>query len=162
MTSNKVMQATLLVQDQIPGEEIANVAFFDGDGNSIDLTGGVASVISGGVATQSLSPHTAGVVQAGGHVGVDATIANVFELILTASGWHIDAPTGANDSQPITFRIRQDATGSRTVVWDSAYDFGAAGAPTLSTVAHKFDLIQFSYDYTSSKACFVKASLGFG
>jgi hypothetical protein len=43
--------------------------------------------------------------------------------------------------------VIQDATGSRTLSWTTtgagSFDFGAAGAPTLTTTANKADLLQF-------------------
>lgn len=48
------------------------------------------------------------------------------------------------------FKIIQDATGSRTVSWGSAYDFPGGTAPTLSTAANAVDVISgFSFDGTS-------------
>jgi hypothetical protein len=37
--------------------------------------------------------------------------------------------------------ITQDATGSRTVTWPASFNWGAAGAPTLSTGAGKTDIV---------------------
>lgn len=37
--------------------------------------------------------------------------------------------------------VIQDATGSRTVTWPASFNWGAAGAPTLSTGANKVDLV---------------------
>jgi hypothetical protein len=37
--------------------------------------------------------------------------------------------------------VIQDATGSRTVTWPSSFDWGTAGAPTLTTTASKVDQI---------------------
>jgi hypothetical protein len=51
--------------------------------------------------------------------------------------------TPTNPHEGLTYRLEviQDATGSRTVTWPSAFDFGSAGTPTLSTGASKHDFI---------------------
>ena len=50
-------------------------------------------------------------------------------------------PTNAKEGQSGVIRILQDATGSRTLTFGNAYDFGSAGAPTLQTAAGKEDMI---------------------
>lgn len=50
-------------------------------------------------------------------------------------------PTNMKVGQSGVIRVVQDATGSRTLSYGTAYDFGAAGAPTLQTGANKEDLI---------------------
>lgn len=50
-------------------------------------------------------------------------------------------PTNMKVGQSGVFQVLQDATGSRTLSFGTAYDFGAAGAPTLQTAANKEDLI---------------------
>ena len=53
----------------------------------------------------------------------------------------IAAPTSPLIGQVIIFRLQQDATGSRTISWNAAYNFGAAGAPVLSTSAGDADYV---------------------
>lgn len=55
----------------------------------------------------------------------------------------VGAPTNIRDGWPLNIRVQQDATGGRTLTWDSAYDFGDAGTPTLSTGANQADLLCF-------------------
>lgn len=62
------------------------------------------------------------------------------------------APTNYYAGQTITLAITQDATGSRTLSFNAAYDFGEAGTPTLSTVASRVDvLVAYCYDATTPK-----------
>lgn len=62
------------------------------------------------------------------------------------------APTGSPvTGQLLTLRVRQDATGSRTLTWDSIYRFSGGVAPTLTTTAGKVDYIQFVYNNTDTK-----------
>jgi hypothetical protein len=37
--------------------------------------------------------------------------------------------------------VTQDGTGTRTMAWPSAFDWGTTGAPTLTTTASKVDQI---------------------
>jgi hypothetical protein len=61
--------------------------------------------------------------------------------------------TGSHAGQTITVAITQDATGSRTLAYGTAYDFGAFGTPTLSTAAGKVDLMAcYVYDAATPKA----------
>jgi hypothetical protein len=97
----------------------------------------------------------------GTSIAVDAAFGNAFNLTLTASTGTIANPTNPVDGQVIRFRIKQDATGSRTVAWGTAYDFGASSAPVLSTGASKTDIAAFEYDAGISKWCFLGAGLGY-
>lgn len=55
--------------------------------------------------------------------------------------------TGAHIGQTLTLAITQDGTGSRTLSYGTAYDFGAFGTPTLSTAAGKIDILAcYVYD----------------
>ena len=46
-------------------------------------------------------------------------------------------------------RLRQDATGSRTVTWPSSVHWPGANGPTLTTMAGKADYIVFIYNGVS-------------
>jgi hypothetical protein len=65
------------------------------------------------------------------------------------------------DGEVIRVRLIQDATGSRTIAYGTAYDFGASGAPTLSTAASKVDILGFEYVASISKWCYLGSGLGF-
>lgn len=108
-----------------------------------------------------LAPKVAALSQAAGAVAVDASTGNVFTLTLTASGWTISNPTSPVDGQVIRFRLTQDATGSRTVSWGTAYNFGTAGTPTLTTTAAKTDAIGFEYSAALSAWCCLGSAGGF-
>ena len=58
-------------------------------------------------------------------------------------------------------RVSQDATGSRTLAYGTAYDFGTAGAPTLTTTPSKVDILGFEYVASISKWCYLGSGLGF-
>jgi len=57
------------------------------------------------------------------------------------------APTGPSR---LTLRVKQDATGSRTIAaWPSGVRWPGATAPTLSTAANAIDYVTFLYDGTN-------------
>jgi hypothetical protein len=90
--------------------------------------------ITAGVVTLAYSPAITPDAQLGGH----------FRVTLTGNP-AINAPTSPADGQKITLEVVQDATGGRTVTWGTGIQFGAAGAPTLSTAAGKRDVLGFLY-----------------
>lgn len=63
----------------------------------------------------------------------------------------IPAPSLPTNGQRITFVLTQDATGGRTVTWNSVYSFPNNIAPTLSTSAGAYDVIEFGYNSTKVK-----------
>jgi len=111
-----------------------------------------------------VAPAVVTLTESGGSVAVDAADGNVFRLVLTASGWTLSNPTGMTDGQPVRVRLIQDGTGGRTISYGSAWDFGAAGAPTLSTGAGKVDYLagEWSADANGGTgAVVVSAALGY-
>jgi hypothetical protein len=63
----------------------------------------------------------------------------------------LDAPTSLVDGALLSFALRQDATGGRTLTFDPIYNFGAAGAPVLSTTAGAVDYAFGYYDADSAQ-----------
>ena len=53
------------------------------------------------------------------------------------------APSAVQPGALYLLRVTQDPTGSRLLAWDSAFKFGSAGAPTLTTTAGKTDFLSF-------------------
>jgi hypothetical protein len=60
----------------------------------------------------------------------------------------LSAPTNSASGQFISLAVIQDATGSRTLTWNSAYEFTGDVAPTLTTTASKADIFVFKYNGT--------------
>jgi hypothetical protein len=119
---------------------------------------------AGGTLTGGMAPAAVTLTQSAGSVAVNAASGNLFILTLTASGWTISNPTGAvSDGQVIRIRLVQDSTGSRTVSWGSAYNWGttagsANSAPLLTTTALKTDVLAFEWDAAISKWCSLGAA----
>jgi len=63
-----------------------------------------------------------------------------------------NAVTGAKEGGHYTLVVIQDGTGSRTMTWNSNFDFGATGAPTLTTTASARDVIPFVYSNSKMRA----------
>jgi hypothetical protein len=53
----------------------------------------------------------------------------------------LGTPTNPKAGMTYCLAVIQDATGSRTMTWPSAFDWGTTGAPTLTTTASKRDRI---------------------
>ena len=55
----------------------------------------------------------------------------------------MNAPTNIVQYAMYVLRVTQDGTGSRTLGFNTAYKFGTAGAPALTTTAGKVDILGF-------------------
>jgi hypothetical protein len=60
----------------------------------------------------------------------------------------LSAPTNGVTGQFISITVIQDTTGSRTLTWNSAYEFTGDTAPTLTTTVSKADVFVFRYNGT--------------
>jgi hypothetical protein len=78
-------------------------------------------------------------------MAVNCALSNVFTTTLTANV--TTAPTFSNlkNGQTINWRLRQDATGSRTMTWPAAFDWPGGTVPTLTTAANAVDLLVATY-----------------
>ena len=57
-----------------------------------------------------------------------------------------DAPTNPTTGQFISIVCIQDGTGSRTIAWNSVFEFTGDAAPTATTTANKGDMFNFRYN----------------
>lgn len=89
-------------------------------------------------------------------ITINAQTGGHFRVTLTGNTTFA-APLNPADGQKITIEPVQDATGSRTAAWNAAFNFGSAGAPTLTTTASKRDLLGFVY--SSSAAAWLSAGI---
>lgn len=96
---------------------------------------------------QVITPDTVSV--SSGHVAIDASLGNVFEIAANAN-FTLDNPTNPTNGQVIHLRITQDATGSRTITLGSAWNAGPLTI-TLSTAANKIDHLVAMYNSTAAK-----------
>jgi hypothetical protein len=127
-------------------------------------TAAIAALVASGIPevafTGAYSPAVSNLTFAS-TVAVNAALGNDFRLTLTASTATMGNPTNPVNGQDIKVQITQGTGGSFTLAWGTAYDFGAAGAPTLSTTAGKIDIVQFTYNSTKGAWLYKGTSLGF-
>jgi hypothetical protein len=81
-------------------------------------------------------------------ISINCESGNMHRIVLGGNRT-IAAPSNARPGQVITIHLIQDATGSRTVTWNSIFKFPGGTAPTLSTAASARDVFAFQYDNTS-------------
>jgi hypothetical protein len=96
----------------------------------------------------------------GASIAVNGLLGNVFDLTLTASTGTLANPTGMVNGQPVRVRIRQGGAGGYTLAYGSQWDFGAAGAPTLSDYEGACDYVVGEWDSVKSKVN-VSSALGY-
>jgi hypothetical protein len=96
----------------------------------------------------------------------DVTSAQKAKVTLGANRT-MGAVSNAVDGDTYTLEVFQDATGSRTLTWTTSgagsFDFGTAGAPTLTTTASKADILCFEAVTIGGtlKLRYLGAALGF-
>lgn len=116
--------------------------------------------LSGAVFTGHVSPAAA-VLTFGASIAVNAALGNIFNLTLTASTGTLANPTNPVEGQIIRFRVTQGAGAPYSLAYGSAYNFGAAGQPILSTTTGAVDILAFEYVSGKLAWCYVGAGLGF-
>ena len=62
---------------------------------------------------------------------------------VTMAANRILALSNPDGAQAFTLRLKQDATGSRTVTWFATISWAGGSAPTLTTTANKADAFVF-------------------
>jgi len=66
----------------------------------------------------------------------------------------IDTPTNMEDGMTAILTVKQDAVGSRTVTWSSAFEWPGGTAPALSTAVNAVDIISFISDGSVMRGVF--------
>lgn len=96
---------------------------------------------------QSVTPSA---LTSGATITVDASLSNNFKLTL-ATNATLSNPTNSTDGMVVNIRIKQDATGSRTLAYGSKYKWAGGAAPALSTAANAVDFLSMYYDATDDR-----------
>lgn len=109
----------------------------------------LAGQLSGAAFTGAFAPAVVALAD-GATIAVNAALGNDFRVTLGGNRT-LANPSNPRDGQRIVFQVTQDGTGSRTLSYGTAYDFGTAGAPTLTTTASKTDLLKFVYNAAAAK-----------
>lgn len=106
---------------------------------------GEADVAKEWTATQNFNATT---LTDGASIAWDLA-ANQVSSVTLAGNRTLANPTNMVDGATYVLRVIQDATGSRTLAYGSAYKWPAGTAPTLTTTASGIDIITFISDGTS-------------
>jgi hypothetical protein len=80
----------------------------------------------------------------------NCNLSNVFYVALTEN-ITINAPTNPRSGQVINIILKQDATGGRTVTFNSIFTFSGGGEPTATATANAVDMVSCQYDVTNTK-----------
>lgn len=80
-------------------------------------------------------------------ISVDASLNDNFRVTLGGNRT-LANPTNLVNGQVINIRIKQDATGSRTLAYGTKYKFPGGTAPVLTTTANAYDFMSCQYDST--------------
>ena len=97
----------------------------------------------------------------GVNISTDASLGNIFTVTL-AGNRTMDNPTNATDGQTFIYKIKQDATGSRTITWGANFRGSTDVAlPTLTTTAAYVDYVMFYYNSAVTKWDCLSANKGF-
>lgn len=83
-------------------------------------------------------------------VTYDCSVSHQFHTDLTEN-ITVAAPDNPQSGQTIRIILQQDATGGRTVAWNSIFCWPAASAPTITATANKADLVTAVYDSSLAK-----------
>lgn len=98
-------------------------------------------------------------------VAINAANGNDFRLTMTSgvgATRALGAPSNPVDGQRIDIMVTQDATGSRLLTYNAAFEFSTSlPSPTLSTGASVTDILGFIYNAAKSKWLFVAFLSGF-
>jgi hypothetical protein len=82
---------------------------------------------------------------------------NQVASVTLAGNRSLNAPTNMKDGGTYVLIVKQDATGSRTLSYDSAYKFARGAAPVLTTTANAVDILTFVSDGTNMYGVIQKA-----
>lgn len=86
---------------------------------------------------------------------VTFNLSNANRQKVTLGGNRTLALSNVVPGQAFMLRLKQDATGSRTVTWFSGISWAGGSAPTLTTTANKADLFGFVQTGTNTYDGFV-------
>lgn len=78
------------------------------------------------------------------NIATDASLSNLFKVMLGGNRV-LDNPTNMVDGQPLTWKIKQDGVGGRTLSYGAKFKFPFGVDPVLSTPASSVDLISGYY-----------------
>jgi hypothetical protein len=124
-------------------------------GGTLGTAHGGTGAATAGAARVNINQGTFALTDAS-TVAVDLSASNFLTLTI-AGNRTMGAPSNVVAGGTWMLEVKQDGTGSRTLTWNAAYDWGAAAAPTLTTTAGKVDVFQlWSPDGTKVRIAILK------
>lgn len=123
-----------------PGEFAFFIDSADDNMKQVDSLGAITNI------TLSSTPGITTLVD-GANIASDGSISEDFEVTLEGNRT-LDNPTNLQVGTEYKWVINQDATGSRTLAYGSAFLFEAGSAPVLSTAASATDVLTCYSDGT--------------
>jgi len=134
----------------------ASLAFGAGGGSAVDVAlvrsaVGILAATDGssGIGTFKMLATKYVALTDAATIATDASTGNEFTVTLGANRT-LGNPTNPTDGQKITWRFKQDGTGSRTITLDTKFRLGTdITAVTLSTAANKVDYMTALYNLTA-------------
>lgn len=149
---------SLIVQEEGSTVGTFNTVSFVGTGITVtDAGSGVGQVELGSeVARLSVAQNyskaqnvtAVGLTLSTGSIAVDASLSNTFDVTLTENAT-LENPTNLVNGGTYIFRVKQDATGGRTLTFGTVYKFAGGTAPTLTEDADALDIISGTSDGTA-------------
>ena len=126
----------------------ANTLLLEGEW-SLELDTGRMKIGDGVTAYNALKFHGfgVGVLTDGATITIDASLGDSWRVTLGGNRT-LANPTNLIDGQVLNVRIKQDATGGRTLAYGSKWKFPDGTAPVLSTGAAAQDFLSAQYDAT--------------
>jgi len=109
---------------------------------SVALT---ASDIADDLITSAKLNYSESTLTDGATINWDASTQDVCKVTLGGNRT-LAAPTNNTTGQFISILVIQDGTGSRTLTWNSVFEFASDTAPTLTTTANLGDVFVFRYN----------------
>ena len=131
--------------------------------NNISINNGVMDVGSNIVKLNTANVYNGAVVTSKttwNYFSTSWNYSNVYQIDLSANVTSVAAPTQYTAGQIMTYFIKQDATGGRTITgWNSVYKFANGTPPVLSTAPNAIDILTIICK--SSTEFLVLPSLGY-
>ena len=85
-------------------------------------------------------------------IELNIELGNIFNLATLTGNTTITVYGEASDSEPMLLRIKQDATGGRTITWDAAFQFtDDVISSSINTAANKYCEVLFRYHLDRTK-----------
>jgi hypothetical protein len=118
-----------------PGSGIPSTDMTVAVQTSLAKADGAVQIVNGGGETYFDAGNT------GSALAINLTNGNVQKITLTANCTLTFTAPSSGAMRSLMLLVFQDGTGSRTITWPGAVNWGGAGAPTLSTAIGKMDII---------------------